>query len=128
MMQFYLLTLGILGVWRITHLRYAEDGPWNVAVQLRRAAGTGFWGKLLDCFFCISMWVAAPFAIGLGQGLEEKLLLWFALSGGACLLQRITGRTAENEPAFYVEDDNREEPDVLLRQTQDSDSRERPDA
>ena len=128
MTQFYWLTLGILSVWRITHLLYAEDGPWNVVVQLRRAAGIGFWGKLLDCFFCASMWVAAPFAIGLGQGLAEKLLLWFALSGGACLLQRITGRTPEDQPAFYVEDDDREEPDVLLRQTKDADSRERPDA
>jgi hypothetical protein len=125
MMQFYMLTLGILCVWRITHLLYAEDGPWDVVVQLRRAAGTGFWGKLLDCFYCTSMWVAAPFAIGLGQGLGEKLLLWFALSGGACLLQRITERTPEDEPAFYVEDEDKEEPDVLLRQKQDADSRKR---
>jgi len=128
MTEFYWLTLGILCVWRITHLFYAEDGPWELLVHVRRAAGAGFWGKLLDCFYCTSIWVAAPFAIGLGQGLWEKLLLWFALSGGACLLQRVTERTPEDEPAFYVEDEYREGSDVLLRQTQDADSRERPDA
>lgn len=115
MMRFYSLTLGILCVWRVTHLLYAEDGPWDLLVKLRRAAGAGFRGKLLDCFFCTSLWVSAPFAIGLGQGLAEKFLLWLALSGGACLLQRITERTPDDEPIFYVEDDDTEEPNDLLR-------------
>mgnify|MGYP006951278468 CR=1 FL=1 len=35
----YLLMLGILGVWRITHLLNAEDGPGNIFVRLRRLAG-----------------------------------------------------------------------------------------
>ena len=38
-MRFYDLILGILGVWRITHLLQAEDGPWDLVVQLRRALG-----------------------------------------------------------------------------------------
>ena len=47
-MRFYDLILGILGVWRITHLLQAEDGPWDLVVQLRRALGNRFWGRLLD--------------------------------------------------------------------------------
>jgi hypothetical protein len=53
-MYFYRLLLGILAVWRITHLLNAEDGPWEVVVRLRRIAGEGFWGQLLDCFYCLS--------------------------------------------------------------------------
>ena len=62
-MVFYWLVLGILGVWRITHLFYAEDGPWDIFVRLRKLAGSGFWGKLLDCFYCLSLWIAVPFAL-----------------------------------------------------------------
>lgn len=89
---FYMLLLGILGVWRITHLLAAEDGPFEVFAHLRKALGQGFWGKLMDCFYCLSLWVAAPFAWFLGHGAVERGLLWIALSGGAILLERSTAK------------------------------------
>jgi hypothetical protein len=89
---FYQLVVGVLVVWRITHLLFAEDGPWDVVIRLRRQAGAGFWGKLLDCFNCSSLWIAAPFALLLGSGWTERLLLWPALSAGAILLERVTSR------------------------------------
>jgi hypothetical protein len=106
--DFYWLTVGTLAVWRLTHLLQAEDGPWDVVVRLRRAAGTGFWGGALDCFQCSSVWIAAPFALWLGDGWGERLLLWLALSAGAILLERIP------EPAStaYFEG---EADDVVLR-------------
>jgi hypothetical protein len=85
--DFYRLVLGVLVVWRVTHLLFAEDGPWDVVVRLRRPAGAGFWGKSLDCFFCLSLWIAAPLALLLGGGWTERLLLWPALSAGAILLE-----------------------------------------
>lgn len=88
----YWFFLGALGVWRITHLFNAEDGPSEVLVRLRRLAGSGFWGELLDCFHCLSLWVAAPVALMLGSGWRERLFLWPALSGVAILLERIQGR------------------------------------
>ena len=119
-MSFYRLALGLLAVWRITHLFNAEDGPWNLLVHLRQRAGAGFFGGLLDCFYCLSLWVAAPFAYFLGEGWKDQLLLWPALSGGAILLQRLTSRD-ENQPlpavytpAVYTED--REEQDVLRKE------------
>jgi hypothetical protein len=85
--DFYRIVLGVLVVWRVTHLLFAEDGPWNVVIRLRRQAGAGFWGKLLDCFYCLSLWIAAPLALLLGGGWTERLLLWPALSAGAILLE-----------------------------------------
>src|SRR3954453_13014447 len=82
-MRFYLLALGILGVWRITHLLQAEDGPWDPTVRFRRALGKGFFGKLLDCFACASLWVAAPFAVWLGDDNGPGGVRWLVLSGGA---------------------------------------------
>jgi hypothetical protein len=112
--------LGILATWRLTHLLWGEDGPWELFVRLRRAVGEGFWGSLLDCFFCCSLWVAAPFALLLGQGWRERLLLWPALSAGAILLQGLVfPRTLKPAgggappPAPFTEDE--ENDDVLLR-------------
>ena len=75
-MKFYWLLLAILCVWRLTHLLNAEDGPWDLVVRLRRAAGTGFWAGLLDCFYCLSLWMAAPIAYLIGSDWKERLLLW----------------------------------------------------
>lgn len=116
-MEFYGLVLGALCVWRVTHLLNAEDGPWDLLVRLRRRAGEGFWGDLLDCFYCLSLWIAAPFAWLLGGGVRERLLLWPALSAAAILLERITNRRAGPPPVLYAED---EEDDDVLRQQEES--------
>ncbi len=103
-MHFYGFLLGSLAVWRATHLLHAEDGPWDAVVRLRRIAGDGFWGQLLDCFYCLSMWVAAPLAFFLGEKLGERILLWPALSAGAILLERATERGRGEPPALFIED------------------------
>jgi len=115
-MSFYWLMLGILGVWRVTHLLHAEDGPWNSIVKLRRAMGHGFFGHLLDCFYCLSLWVALPFASVIGQSWKARLLLWPALSGAAILLERATTRSEPERPAMYLED---KEPNDVLWQESD---------
>lgn len=109
-MHFYWLVIGSLCVWRITHLLHGEDGPWDLFVRLRRTAGTGVWGLVLDCFYCLSLWVAVPFALLLGEGWKERPLLWLSFSAGAILIERITN----HPPMQYFED--KEEENVLLRQ------------
>jgi hypothetical protein len=103
-MKLYRLVLGLLTVWRITHLLQAEDCPGDVAVHLRRTAGDGFWGKLLDCFYCLSLWVAAPLAFLLGESWLERALLWFSLSAGASLLEQATNPALTIPPAPFAED------------------------
>ncbi len=110
-MHFYWLLLSTLAVWRITHLLQAEDGPWNLFLRLRSAAGNSFAGRLLDCFYCLSLWIAAPFAYWMGESWKEKLLLWPALSAAAILFERLSAR--DHEPAQYFEE--LEEKNVLLR-------------
>jgi hypothetical protein len=119
-MDFYELILGTLCVWRITHLLNAEDGPWDLLARLRRRVGDGFWGGLLDCFYCLSLWVALPFTALLGASWRERLLLWPALSGAAILLERLTARGSDPAPVYYAEDlpADKEDGDVVLRQTE----------
>ena len=108
-MKFYWLILGVLCVWRVTHLLNAEDGPWDFLVLIRRGVGNGFVGALLDCFYCLSLWIAAPFALLLGQDWRERLLLWPALSAGAILLERLTAPTKPDPSALYVEHEEHDE-------------------
>jgi hypothetical protein len=125
-MLFYSLLLGILAVWRITHLLNAEDGPWEVVVRLRRIAGEGFWGQLLDCFYCLSVWIAAPLALYLGTTLSDRILLWLALSAGAILIESVIQRGHGEAPALFIED--REEEYAMLRQKEGANPSENPDA
>ncbi len=95
-------TVAVLATWRITHLLQAEDGPWEILVRLRQRAGTTMWGRLLDCFYCLSLWVALVPALLLGGSWPERLLLWPALSAGAILIQRLTHpEELDIEPLFY---------------------------
>ncbi len=103
-MDYFKLVLGILFVWRITHLLNAEDGPWQMFARLRRTAGTGFWGQLLDCFYCLSLWMAAPLTLLLGTRWQDRLLLWPALSAGAILIERLTQKKEFQLQDFYRED------------------------
>jgi hypothetical protein len=95
--------LATLAVWRLTHLIAAEDGPFNVLAWLRGKAGQGFWGTLLDCFYCLSIWIALPFAIALGDSRWHIVVLWLALSAAAILLNRVIDRVAPDPPVYFEE-------------------------
>lgn len=81
-----------LAVWRITNLLSQEDGPFDLIIKFRKLFGTGFFGSLLDCFYCLSLWIAIPFAFLLCDKWQEGIITWLALSGGACLLFQLSGR------------------------------------
>ena len=104
------LALGVLAVWRLSHLLHAEDGPWHLFAHLRRLAGSGFWAQVLDCFYCLSVWVALPAALLLATNWREGIVLWLGLSGGAILAERATAR-----PPVFIEDP-KEEGYVVLRE------------
>jgi hypothetical protein len=106
-MELAAVTVGVLATWRVTHLLVAEDGPWNLVVALRAAAGAGWLARLLDCFYCLSLWIAAPVAALLAATWTDGLLLWLACSGGACAIER-----ALPPRARIFEDPHADRPDV----------------
>ena len=85
----FVFVLAILAVWRLTHLLQAEDGPFDLFFRLRRRLGESIFGRLLDCFYCLSIWIAAPAAWLVGRDWPERLLLWLALSAAAILVERV---------------------------------------
>lgn len=101
-MGLYGIVVGSLVVWRVSHLLSVEAGPGGVFDRLRaRTVGT-FWGDLLGCIWCVSLWVSAPVGWWIGVDLRERVLLWPALSAGALLVQRVLGR--DDAPAAWVEE------------------------
>jgi len=82
--------IAALAVWRITHLLAQEDGPWDVLLRLRRSLGSGVLKKLVSCFYCLSVWVAVPFAFFLKGNFGETFVGWLALSSAAILFERLT--------------------------------------
>jgi len=78
-----------LANWRLTHLLASEDGAADIIVRFRALLGQSLIGRLMDCFNCLSLWIAALAAFFVSLRPLEWLFCWLALSGGACLLDRI---------------------------------------
>jgi len=97
------MILIILAVWRLTHLLSEEDGPFDIIFLIRKKAGNGFFGSLLDCFYCVSIWIAFPFGMWIGENWWEKIIMWLAFSGAACLLEQATTKNSRNtnKPDYY---------------------------
>src|SRR5262249_3432216 len=111
-MSLYWLLLGILSVWRLSHLVSEEDGPWDLLFRMRRKLGQGFWGSLLDCFYCVSLWISAPAGYWIGTGWSERVLLWLSFSARATLLQECVC-AGDRPTTIHVEE--KESNNVLLR-------------
>src|SRR5687767_2764886 len=84
--------VAVLATWRAAHLVANEDGPFDAILAVRRRAGDGVLGRLMDCPYCLSLWLAMPLTGWLvrrsGLGRPDAVPVWLAVSGGACLLER----------------------------------------
>lgn len=91
------LLVGVLATYRVTSLLQREVGPFKIFVWIRERFGIvhdvlGFphgypntlWGKLFECYWCLSVWVGAMVTVMMALDLWW-LLLPVALSGGAIL-------------------------------------------
>jgi hypothetical protein len=112
--------MAVLATWRVTHLLASEDGPADFIARLRARLGAGFAGKLMDCFQCLSLWIAAPAALFVSRKPLDWLFAWMALSGAACLLERLGREPVIIEPMSQsTEGDNH---DVLRQQASNTDA------
>jgi hypothetical protein len=107
--------LAVLATWRVTHLLANEDGPADLIVRLRAHLGDSLVGRLMDCFNCLSLWIAAPAALFVSRKPLEWLLTWLALSGAACLLERLGREPVVIEPVSQPAEGDTD--DVLRSQT-----------
>ncbi|HJR12195.1 MAG TPA: DUF1360 domain-containing protein [Rhodanobacteraceae bacterium] len=113
----FAFALAALGTWRVTHLLAEEDGPADLILKLRSKFGTSVLGTLMDCFQCLSLWIAIPFTFIVTGPALAWIPVWLAVSGAACLLERLgSERTAlQVEPSHFPENNH-----DMLRSGQDS--------
>ena len=84
-----ILMLG-LACWRLSSLFVNEKGPFDMFVRIRKMAGiehtqdgipfgwpNTFFGKLLECMWCFSVWVSAMLI--LAYIFLPKITMYFAL-------------------------------------------------
>jgi len=112
------VALAILATWRVTHLLAEEDGPFDSMLRLRAKLGTSQAGRMMDCFQCLSLWIAAPFTFMVTRSTWMWIPAWLALSGAACLLERLGRQPAEvqlQSPNFPPEGNDHD----VLRSRQD---------
>lgn len=81
-----------LATWRVCHLLAEEDGPADLVVRLRMRLGNSAAGRAMDCFYCLSLWMAAPLALLIVNDVVGFVLVWLSASGAACLLERLSTR------------------------------------
>jgi len=79
--------IGVLAVWRVTHLVHLERGPWGLVARARAFAERIGLGGVVRCFFCLSLWVAALPSWWLAASWPARILTWLALSAGAILIE-----------------------------------------
>jgi len=96
------LILAALACWRLTSLLVYEDGPGDLFKRIRNlkwpadpdfawiGGSTPLLHSLLDCFWCTSLWAAAPLA-ALAWWPDGRLMIlgWLAVSTGAILVDEI---------------------------------------
>jgi hypothetical protein len=76
--------IAILAVWRITSMFFQEDGPFSIFAIIRREANKIT--RVFKCFWCLSVWVAIPFATFTSHSIFEFLITWLGYSAGAILI------------------------------------------
>jgi uncharacterized membrane protein len=89
LLEYYVL---VIVVWRITHLISSEDGPFDLIIKLRKQMGNSFIGKLMDCFYCLSIWIGFFAAWYAGNNITEIIILTFYYSGASILLEKLTNK------------------------------------
>lgn len=85
-------------VWRVTSLLNREAGPFAILDYFRQFIGIiddkgrkvakNELAELFICPFCLSVWVALPFALIL-YPFPASLIAWLALSGAAIAIERM---------------------------------------
>ena len=82
--------LAALATWRIAHLlAYGSTGPVGTVLRARSLAGRSPVGALMDCFDCLTVWVAAPIATAVApqaqrSGSDMARAVWGCVPDRAC--------------------------------------------
>jgi uncharacterized protein DUF1360 len=82
----------VIVTWRLTHLISSEDGPFELIIKFRKLLGNSFFGKLIDCFYCLSIWLGILAALYEGANYKEVIILTLYYSGASIIIEKLTNK------------------------------------
>ena len=88
-----LFVLSVLATWRITALVAYESGPFRSLEALRRLLVVIRLGRLVSCFHCLGIWIAAVVVLVVYRWEPSTALLWLAVAGAVSIIERWLGGT-----------------------------------
>jgi hypothetical protein len=89
-----LFAMTVLATWRITALVAYESGPFRSLEALRRILVRARLGRLVGCFHCLGVWIAAIVVIVVYRWEPLTVLLWLAIAGAVSIIERWLGETS----------------------------------
>ena len=105
-----------LATWRVAHLLASEDGPADAVVRVRARLGESWTGNLMDCFACISIWVAAPLGFYAAERTRDRIPTWLGVAGAALLLEAARAAAEQNGETDVVTNGKEDGLGVLWRE------------
>jgi hypothetical protein len=91
----FLFLMASLATWRLSALLVREAGPFSLVARVRHVVTDRMNVRVLDCFYCTSLWAAAPMAYWLAGIGWHWPIVWLATSGAAGIFERLTARSPE---------------------------------
>ena len=82
----------VIVTWRVTHLISNEDGPFEIIFKLRQISGNSFFGKLMDCFYCLSIWIGFLLSIYISNQVIEIIFFTLYFSGTSIIIEKLTNK------------------------------------
>lgn len=90
-----LFVLSALAAWRLTALLAYESGPFRIVDRLRVGLVALRLERLVGCFHCLGVWVAAAVVLVVYDLTRWTLLLWAAVAGVVSIVERWLGETTD---------------------------------
>ncbi len=89
-----LFVMSVLATWRIAALVAYESGPFRSLEALRRLLVQLRLGRLVGCFHCLAVWIAAIVVAVAYLWEPMTVLVWLAVAGAVSIIERWLGETS----------------------------------
>jgi hypothetical protein len=89
-----LFAMSVLATWRLTALVAYESGPFRSLEAFRRLLVQLRLGRLVGCFHCLAVWMAAIVVAVVYRWEPMTVLVWLAVAGAVSIIERWLGGTS----------------------------------
>ena len=82
------LLLTVMAVWRVTAMLMYEVGPYGIFVSLRRGLVKVGLGRMVGCFYCLSLWTSCGAMLIFSLSATTPLVI-LGVAGAVAIIERL---------------------------------------